>query len=173
MKSALGCLQLILWGGGIVALFNAQWIAMIACWVAAALVGFAGNQMVRLAQGVSQSGQDAIGNVNRSVTLLERGEYESAVGATRALVSGFRSGGDKQLLPLALTFHSVALGAARDVPGARRALDEAARGLRMMPREFADEVAELRHVHQTIERELDRGVPDPSRLVAEFLAWND
>ena len=172
MKSALGCLQFILWGGGIVALINGQWVAMIVSWVAAALVGFAGDRMVRLAEGVSQSGQNAVGDAARAIALLKHGDYASAVRSTRAFVAALRYGGDQLLLPLALTLHSVALAATGDLADARRALGEASQGLRSMPRELTDEADDLRRLHESIQRELDRGAPDPSRVVAEFIAWS-
>lgn len=173
MKAFLGFVQFGLGVAGIVALINGQWLPMIGAWVAGGLVGLVGNRLVRMTEGVSQSGQDAIGDVRRTSDLLRRGAYPAAVGTTRSLVSAFRSGGDRVLLPFALTLHSVALAAVRDHVGAQRALTEATQLLRFMPAEFSGDVAEMREMHAAIQRELDWGVPDPSRLVASFLDWND
>lgn len=155
------------------ALFNGQWLVLIGAWLFAGLIGLAGNRLVRGVDGVSQLGQDAMRNIPGTVELLRRGQYGAANGMSRSAVTSFRMGGDKALLPIALTLHAVTLAATRDTAGAEKALTEAASLFDRMPPGLAQEVAEVREVHGFVRRELRKGVPDPSRFVEEFLAFND
>src|SRR4051812_3702556 len=122
MKALFGLLQLACAVGGIVALFHGQWLLLIAAWIAAGLVGLFGARAVRGVDGISESGRQALGAIPRAVELLRRGEYRAATGVTRSAVTGFRMGGDKSLLPVALTLHAVALASTRDLTGAEKAL---------------------------------------------------
>jgi hypothetical protein len=173
VKTVLGLLQFGCMLGGFIALFNGQWLAMVGAWVAAGLIGLAGNRVVRAAEGISETGREAVADVSRAIELLRRGEFGAATGVTRSAVTGFRMGGDKDLLPIAMTVHAVSLASIRDVSGAEQALTEASGMLRSLPPELAAELPDMRHMHALVQRELQNGVPDPSRLVAEFLALND
>lgn len=173
MKTFLGVLQVGSLIAGLVALLDGKWFLAGVAAVFAFVIGYVGSHMVRHMEGVSQFGQDAFGDFSRSIESLRRGNWQSAVGTARSAVSSFRIGGDAALLPVALTLYSVALAATRDIDGARKIADDADRRFRQVPAEFASEVSEMRHVLMLVRRELDRGVPDPSRLVAEFLALND
>jgi hypothetical protein len=173
VKALFGLIQMACVVGGFVALFNGQWLVLTGAWVAAGLVGLAGNRLVRGVDGVSQTGRDAMASIPRAIELLRRGEYRAATGVTRSAVSSFRMGGDKTLLPIALTVHAVALAGIRDVAGAEKAISEASRLFDAVPAALAAEATEMRQVHASVRRELQDGVPDPSRLVENFLAFND
>lgn len=172
MKPLLGWLQTAGLIGGVVALFNGQWVAMVGSWLFAVLVGLAGDRLVRSAEGLSQSGQDAMGAIPRTIELLRQGQYAQARGTSRSAVTSFRMGGDKQLLPIALTLHAVTLAANRDIEGADNALTEAARLFDNMPAGLAEEAADIRELHALVRREVRTGVPDPSGFVERFLALN-
>jgi hypothetical protein len=159
--------------GGVVALFNGQWLAVIGAWLFAGLIGLAGNRMVKGVEGISQFGQDALPNIPRTVELLRRGDYDAAKGMSRAAVNSFRMGGDKELLPIALTMHAVTLAATRDIAGAENAIAEAGRLFDRMPPALAAQLDEVRELHAFVGRALRNGVPDPSRFVQEFLTFND
>ena len=173
MKGLFGLIQIACLVGGFVALFNGQWLVLIGAWVAAGLVGLAGNRIVRGIDGVSETGREAMASISRAIELLRRGEYRAATGVTRSAVSNFRLGGDKNLLPIALTVHAVALASTRDVVGAENAISEASRLFDKVPAALAAEASEMRQVHASVRRELQNGVPDPHRLVEDFLTFND
>lgn len=173
MKAFLGFIQIGLGIVGIVALVNGQWLGMIAAWAVGFGVGYLGNRAVRATDGISQLGQDALGNVDRAIDLLRRGEFRAASGVTRSTISSFRMGGDKRLMPMALALHAVALASSQDLSGARRALQESREYLGFTPRGVSAEADELRQLHALIQREIESGVKDPELLVAGFLDWND
>lgn len=170
MKALFGLLQIGLGVVGVIALINGKWLWMIGAWVAAGLVGLAGNRAVRSVEGISELGRDAARNLDRAVDLLRRGDYPAAAGVTRSAVRDFRIGGDKVLLPLAMTLHAVALTSVRDVPGARQATVEAADRLRHLPPALANERAVLQQTLTVLQRQLNMGVPDSAAMVAEALA---
>ena len=170
MKALLGWVQMGSLVAGLVALFNGRWLIVIGCWVFAGLVGLAGNRLVRGVEGISESGRDAMRAIPRAIELLRQGEYRAATGMSRSAVTSLRIGGDKALLPLALTIHAVALAATRDAAGAEKALMEASILFDAMPPSLAAEATEVRQLHALVRRELRNGVPSPSRLVEDFLA---
>ena len=87
MKGFLGLLQIGLGIAGLVALFNGQWLAMIGAWVVAALIGFAGSRLVRRTEGVSEAGRQwGVGDMERGVELLLKGDYTSASRETASAV---------------------------------------------------------------------------------------
>lgn len=173
MKALLGFVQMGCLVAGLVAMFNGRWLVGIGAWVFAGLVGLAGNRVVRGVEGISDTGRDAMRAIPRAIELLRRGEYRAATGMSCSAVTDFRIGGDKTLLPIALTVHAVTLAATRDTAGAEKALMEASRLLDAMPAGLAAEATEVRQVHTLVRRELRNGVPDPSRFVEDFLAFND
>ena len=120
MKALLGLVQMGSLVAGLVALFNGRWLIVIGCAVFAGLVGLAGNRLVRGVEGISESGRDAMRAIPRAIELLRKGEYRAATGMSRSAVTSLRIGGDKALLPLALTIHAAALAATRDAAGPRR-----------------------------------------------------
>jgi hypothetical protein len=173
VKALLGWMQMGLLVAGLVALFSGRWLVVLGAWALAGLVGLAGNRLVRGVEGVSSSGRDAMIALPRAIDLLRRGEYRAATGMSRSAVTDFRMGGDRNFLPIALTIHAVTLTATRDTDGASKALLEASRLLDTMPPARAAEVMGLRQVHAHVRRELRSGVPNPSRFVDDFLAFND
>lgn len=169
MKGFLGLLQIGLGIAGLVALFNGQWLAMIGAWGVAALIGFAGSRLVRRAEGVSEAGRQwGVGDMERGVELLLKGDYTSASRETASAVKTFRMGGDFGLIIMALTAHAVALAARHDLDGARTALVEASDRYQKLPVYQAEMAPGLSQLHSTLQRELAHGVPDPSGLVSEF-----
>lgn len=172
MRAVFGLLQFGLGLGGVIALFNGQFLIMIAVWVGALAVGFVGNQVVRSAMGVSQSGQEAILSVSRTIELLTQGNYSSAEGTALGAVNAFRMGGDKGLLPMALVLRAVALGANGKFDKARSAIDEADAVYRSSPPSIQEALDEIRPVMLHVQRELHMAQPNSSRLVAGFLELN-
>ena len=53
---------------------------------------------------------------------------------------------------------------------AQKALDEASVLLRRLPAEHASEVDDMLRMHRMVRAEIARGVPNPTRFVAEFLS---
>lgn len=74
---------------------------------------------------------------------------------------------------VALTLRAVALASIRDLAGAQKALVEASDRYHALPLALAQAVPEMPQVHALLQRELARGVPNPSRLVADFLELTD
>ncbi len=173
MKALIGLFQFACLGGGVVALFNGQWLGMIGSWLLAGLVGVAGNRLVRRVDGVSETGRQAMSQIPRSIELLRRGECRAASGVTRSMVSNFRMGGDKYLLPFAQTIHDVALASVNDAAGAETAVTEAKRLTAVLPPIPQVDVEVLREMQGLVERELRKGLPDADSLVREFLALDD
>lgn len=173
MKGLIGLLQLACLVGGVVALFNGQWLLLIGAWLVAGLVGLAGNRLVRVVDGVSETGREAMSQILRAIELLRRGEYRAASGVTRSAVSSFRMGGDKNLLPIALTMHAVALASVNDAAGAEAAVIEAKGLTAALPPALQADAEDFREIQGLVERELRKGLPDADGLVREFLAFND
>lgn len=173
VRAFLGLVQIGLGIGGVIALINGQWMWMVLAWGAAGLTGFFGNLMVRATEGISEGGQAAINDIPRALELLRQGQYSSAKGVTRAAVASFRMGGDKTLLPIALTVHAVALASLREVSDSRKALDEASELFRRLPPALAADLDDMQHLLTLVRQELDLGVPDPDGLVADVITFND
>jgi hypothetical protein len=173
MRTFFGFLQFVFGIGGVIALFNAQWVAMIAAWVAAGAVGWIGNRIVKGAMGVSQSGQEAMANIPRAIDQLKRGSFAAAEGTTLGAVNSFRMGGDKELLAMALVLRAVALGANEKFDLARKAADEAEALTRSTSRQFQELHDMVRPLALHVQRELRGPRPNSSRLVSEFLELND
>lgn len=129
--------------------------------------------MVRKSEGISETGREAMGKVGESVDLLRAGQFQAATGVTRSAVSDFRLGGDRLLLPIALTTHAVALAAVRDLKGSQAAIREANVGLSAVPIALQSDGEVFREVLDLVQRALDNGVPDPQRLIDDFFAIND
>lgn len=169
MKALLGFIQMGSIIAGVVALFSGMWLTAVGALVFAGLVGIAGDRIVRRIDGISVAGRDAMGFTHRALGELERGDYQQAVGSSRAAVRHFRMGGEKALLPFALTVHAAALAATRDVRAAEATLTEASMALNNVPLALATETRELRESQALLHMEIRNGVPDPARLVADFL----
>lgn len=172
MRALFGFLQFALGIGGLIALFNGQFLSMIAAWLGAFLVGWVGNRIVRGLMGVSQSGQDAIPDLRVAMRELSQEKFSSAEGSSRAAVSAFRAGGDKALLPVALLVSAVALGANAKFDLARKAIDESEHLLRTGSPRLQEANGELLPVVLQIQRELHAYQPSSPRLVAHFHEWN-
>lgn len=173
MRAFLGFLQFALGLGGIIALFNGQFVAMILAWLGALGVGLIGNRVVRGVMGVSQSGQDAISSIPATLHLIEEGQYSAAEGHALGAVNAFRFGGDKALLPMALLLYAVALGANSKFDQARRAIDEADSIFLSSPAKLRELNDEIRPAIVQVKRELHSPQPDAKHLVSQFLELNE
>lgn len=179
MRALLGLIQIGCAIYGIVALIGGRWLLGIGFWVAAGLVGVVGNRLTRAIYGVSETGRDVPRKVSHAMDLLERREYRIAAGVARSAVSDARLGGDKALLPITLTIHAVALACQRELSEAQQVLFRARDALTQTrnqlnsPQLALFEMEEmLEQTHRLVQRAIDDGVPDPSRLAADFLALN-
>lgn len=173
MRALFGFMQIGLGIGGFVALFNGQWLVMILCWVGGFLVGWLGNHVVRVMMGVSQAGQDAMGNLPRALEQISSGNYVAAEGTSLGAVNAFRMGGDRAFLPMALTLRAVALGANGKFDQARAAVNEAEVLSRGGSQQLQEIQAEIRPLILVVQSELRTPVPDSQRLVKRFLELND
>lgn len=173
MRALLGFMQIGLGIGGLVALFNGQWIAMIAAWGGAFLIGFIGNRMTRSLNGVSDSAYESMQNIPQAVEQIRGGNYRAAEGLSLGAVNAFRMGGDKALLPMALLVRAVALGAGEKYEPARKAIDEAERSSRTPPVQHKELFDEFRPMILHVQQELNSARPSSRRLVSDFLAMND
>lgn len=172
MRVLFGFLQVGMGVGGLIALFNGQWLWMILAWAGAFLVGFRGNRMTRSLNGVSDSAYESLANIPQAIDQIRAGNFQSAAGLSLGAVNSFRLGGDKALLPMALVVRAVALGGGGKFDQARKAADEAERLSTSQSRQHAELLAEMRPIILQVQRELSSARPDPRRLVSEFLAMN-
>ena len=172
MKAFLGFIQVGLGIGGLVALFNGQWLALFLCWGGGFLVGLLGSRATRAIEGVSQGGQEALGNIGAAIEQLRQGRYDSANGLVMGAVSQFRIGDDKDLLVSALTLQSVTMAAVGKPNAAHKAASEAKQRLTNLPSAMALETDDLRMILSLVDSELSRG-SKPDRIVRKFLEFND
>lgn len=173
MRAIFGLLQLGCLVASVLALIKGEWLIAAGAFAGAGVSGLIGNQAVRKAEGVSETGREGIGKVGEAIELLRAGRFQAASGVTRSAVSDFRLGGDRLLLPIALTVHAVALASVRDVDGSQTAIDEATRAFRTVPPELQADSEVFLEVLELAQREVGNGVPDPTGFVADFLALND
>lgn len=173
MRAFFGLLQFALGIGGIIALFNGQFVLMIAAWIGAFAVGWFGNRIVKGAMGISQSGQEAISSIPATLELIESGRYSAAEGHARGAVNAFRMGGDRGLLPMALLLQAVALGANGKFDQARRAIDEADSLFLSSPAKIRELNEEIRPAMIHVRSELHSPQPDSTYLVTRFLELNE
>lgn len=170
MKPLLGMLQMACFIGAGVALFSGQWLLVAAALVSAGLVGLVGNRLTRAVDGISDTGREALAHIPQAMELLRREQYQAAMGLTSGVVTDIRLGGDKALLPPALTLHAVALASVGDARGAEKAVQEASRLTQSLPPAVAAEADGIRHIQQMVRRELALGLPDPKAMVRAVLA---
>ncbi|MGB3413906.1 MAG: hypothetical protein WBA28_04230 [Microbacteriaceae bacterium] len=176
MKGCLGIIQIGLGIGGVIALLNGAWWLLLAAFGASIIIGILGSLYVKATEGVSQIGQDAIKEVGSAIQQLRQGNLAAANNLSRSAIRSFKFGGDKMLLPLALTVHAVTLAALGEIDASKKALAESSQLLKSMPvfaelddksQDFIDET------HRFLEKALNKGVKDPARFVEKFLEIND
>lgn len=172
MKAFLGFIQAGLGIGGLIALFNGQWLALFLCWGGGFLVGLLGSRATRAIEGVSEGGREASRNIGDAIEQLRQGRYDSANGLVMAAVSQFRIGGDKGLLVVALTLQSVTMAAVGKSSAAHKAAIEAKQRLTNLPSAMALETEELRMILSVVDSEISSG-SEPDRIVRKFLELTD
>lgn len=169
MKPFLGLLQLALGVGGIIALFNGEWLLMIGAWVAAMLIGLAGNRAVKSSEGVSQTGQDSFPDLDHALEALEKRNYSGAEHFARSASEGFRMGGDTVLLAFSLMIRSVAQAARGETMQAQNTFNDAERLMALMKNRGSAQFERLDSLRFVVEVELREGARDTERLVTRVL----
>ncbi|NUT72743.1 hypothetical protein [Pseudarthrobacter sp. C4D7] len=170
MRAFLGFLQIACGIGGVIALFNGQWLAMVGALTTAFVIGLVGVRATKAVNGISDLGFEAIGSVSQAVDLIRRGAYTQAEGVSLGAVNSLRFGGDRHFLPIALTVRAVALCANGKFDAARMAADEAEALSRNPPARSPGGYDEIRPMILAVQRELRSSTPSSGRVVLEFLA---
>lgn len=177
MKTLVGIAQLACIIGGFVALFQGHWMWLIVGWVAAGILGYLGNQLVRAQDGISESGKQAVDTFPQIVAHLRAGNFESAAKLSRGAASGFAIGKDTELLAVARQFEAAALIASGDLNSAQTRLNQVDAAIRPLATARSgatpQPVAELLEVQEFMRHELSRGVPLSGTFVERFLAHFD
>lgn len=173
MRAFLGFLQIACGIGGVIALFNGQWLAMVGAWTTAFVIGLVGVRATKAVNGISDMGRESIGSVPQTIDLIRRGAYTQAEGVSLGAVNSFRIGGDRHFLPIALTVRAVALGANGKFDAARKAADEAELLSRNTPARIPGGYDEIRPVILAVQRELRSSTPSSACVVSVFLAANE
>ncbi len=174
MKALFGLLQIGLLAVGLIALFNARWLVVVACWVGASLIGFVGMRLVRRVDGISEGGRDFVGVLEQGMAALELGDYSAANGYVGGAVRYFKLGGDKHFLGFALTLQTVTLAAVGKNEAALEAVAEARNhmaDLSGLHPQFPESVQGLLQAVSIVESGILRG-NSPDQTVREFLDFD-
>lgn len=173
MRTFLGFAQLGLGIWGLVGLLNGSWMTTIVAWGLLLVVSIIGVRLTKFTNGgVSDMAGDAASAMYRAGEALRNSDLSAARTHSQTAINALRIGGDKDMLPMALTMRAVALGGSGRWGEAKQDMGECRTILNRMDVAKRSYISELDEVFDTVEREVRNPSPSSVRLVAAFNRLN-